>query len=124
MALKDEKKILEKKISNYKDLTAAQLTSEIVNRLKPQVLNKFMESNRQRMPYCLEAEKNLENGRSEEAIKLLDYALSKAHYGNEYLFGLLGDAYMKKDDIKKAFEYYEKSGSHDSLKKGEKIRRG
>jgi len=122
LTIKEEEKILRKAISNYNRLTATELTSQMIIKLKPQVRAKFMEANRRRMRYCLEAEENLNKGRAKQAIELLEYALPKAYYGNEYPLGLMGDAYMKKNDIKRALEFYDKSGSHDSLKKARQIR--
>lgn len=122
MTLKDEEKILRKAIPSYDKLTAAELTSQMIIKLKPQVRAKLMGANRGRMRYCLEAEENLNKGRVTQAIDLLEYALPKAYYGSEYPLGLMGDAYLKKGDIKRALEFYDKSGSHDSLKKARQIR--
>ncbi len=122
MTLKEEEKVLRKAIPSYDELSAAELTSQIIARVKPQIRAKFMEANRRRMRYCLEAEENLGKGRVKQAIELLEYALSMAYYGSEYPLGLMGDAYMKKGEVKKALEFYDKSGAYDSLKKARQIR--
>jgi len=56
-----------------------------------------------------------------QAIETLDFAISRGYFGNEYLYGLLGDAYYERGDRKKALELYVKSGSIDSLKKAKKL---
>lgn len=121
MTLKDEEKILRKAIPNYDKLSAAELSSQIILKVKPQIQKKFMEANRGRMRYCLEAEEELRRGRVKRAIELLEYALSKAYYGSEYPYGLFGDVYQKMGDTEKALEMYRKSGSQDSLKKARQI---
>lgn len=121
MGLKDEEEILRKAVPNFKKLSAAEVSKEII-KLKPQVQGKFMEANRRRMEYCLEAEDAIKKGSVDRGIEILEYALSRAYYGNEYPLGLMGDAYLKKGDTKKALEYYDKSGSFDSLKKARQIR--
>jgi len=120
--LKDEEKLLKKAIPNYDKLTAAELTSQMIIKLKPQIRAKLMDANRRRMRYCLDAEENLKKGRVKQAIELLDYALTMTYYGNEYPLGLMGDAYLEKGDIKRALGFYDKSGSHDSVKKARQIR--
>lgn len=121
MGLKDEEEILRKAVPNFKKLSAAELSKEII-KLKPQVRGTFMEANRRRMEYCLEAEEAIKKGSVDRGIEILEHALSKAHYGGEYPYGLMGDAYFKKGDIKRALEFYDKSGSFDSLKKARQIR--
>jgi tetratricopeptide (TPR) repeat protein len=56
-------------------------------------------------------------GKVNQDVEMLNHAISSGYYGNEYAYGLLGDAYLKKGETKKAIEFYRKSGSIDSLKK-------
>lgn len=117
MAIRDEEKILKKFIPEYKNLSAAELSSEIIARLSPQDQKPFIEANRKRMRYCVEAEEDLRRGRAKHALELLEYALGMSYYGREYPYGLMGDSYLKLGNTGKAAEMYTKSGSHDSLKK-------
>lgn len=55
--------------------------------------------------------------RRKKLESILNQAISSGYYGNEYAYGLLGDAYLKKGETKKAIEFYKKSGSIDFQKK-------
>lgn len=117
MGIKDEERILRKAIPEFEKMSAAELSSEIIARLSPSEQKPFLEANRKRMRYCMEAETELKRGRAKHALEILEYVLNMSYYGREYLYGLMGDAYQKLGDIEKAIEMYKKSGSHDSLKK-------
>jgi tetratricopeptide (TPR) repeat protein len=121
MGIKEEEEILRKAIPDYEELSAAELSRQIILKVSPQEQRKFMEANRRRMRYCVEAEEELRRGRVKHAMELLEYALSMGYYGREYPYGLLGDAYQKMGDVAKALEMYKKSGSHDSLRKARQL---
>jgi tetratricopeptide (TPR) repeat protein len=122
MSIKNEERILRKVIPEFKKLSAAELSSEIIAGLSPQEQKPFMEANRKRRRYCLEAEEELRRGRAKHALELLEYGLGMSYYGREYSYGLMGDAYRKLGDLEKAEEMYRKSGSHDSLKKLQQLK--
>lgn len=117
MGISDEEKILKKAIPGYRELSASELSSEIIAKLSLQDQKPFIEANRKRMRYCLEAEEELRRGRAKHALELLEYAVGMSYYGREYPYGLMGDAYSKLGNKQKAAEMYVKSGSHDSLRK-------
>jgi tetratricopeptide (TPR) repeat protein len=122
MTAKEEEKILEKAIPEFRELTAAELSSRIIEKLSPQERKPFLEGNRNLMRYCLQAEEALRQGRARHAQELLEYAMKASYHGREYLYGLLGDAYMRLGNAEKAAEMYSKSGSHDSLRKLRRLR--
>lgn len=64
-----------------------------------------------------EAELLIQQGRLLQAAEMLEFAIPRGYFGSEYLYGLLGDVYHRRGNIKKALKTYKKSGTIDSLKK-------
>ncbi len=122
ITLNEEEKILLKAIPGYEKLSAAELSSKIIEKLGPQEIKPFLENNRKLMSYCLQAEEALRQRRAKHALELLEHALKMSYYGREYLYGLMGDAYMRLGDGRRAADMYSKSGSHDSLRKLKQVR--
>lgn len=122
MTIKDEEEILKNLDPKFKNLSAAELSSLIQKKAKPGGRILFEKKNREKMRLCMQAEDLIQKGRLNQAIKMLNFAVSSGYFGNEYPYGLLGDAYLEKGDKKTALEMYTKSGSIDSLKKAKKIR--
>lgn len=122
MAIEEEEGILKRLDPNFKDLSAAEISNLVTKKLKPREQEIFIEANMKRTAYLTQAEELIRRGSVRQAIDMLDYIIPKCHFGNEYAYGLLGDAYLKKGDRKKALEMYEKSGSIDSLKKAKRLR--
>ncbi len=117
MGLLDEEKILEKLDSNFRKLSALELSKLIQNKATAQELELFKRKYREKMPLCQRAEEFIKAGRLSQAFEILNHALSMSYFGNEYAYGLLGDVYLKRGDVAKAVETYRKSGSIDSIKK-------
>lgn len=121
MSLKDEEKILERLNANYKSLSAAELSRLIQGKASTQELALFQGPYREKMPLCQRAEEFIRAGRHNQAVEILNHALSTGYFGNEYAYGLLGDVYLKRGEKAKALELYRKSGSLESLKKARKL---
>ncbi|MEE8167724.1 MAG: hypothetical protein V3T58_02485 [Candidatus Hydrothermarchaeales archaeon] len=111
----EEEKVLEKLSRNFKELNATEL-STLIKRAPAEVRRQLEKPYREKMRISTEAEELLNEGRVCKAMELLNYAIPLGYFGNEYSYGVLGDAYMKQDDRTKALEMYKKSGSIDSLK--------
>jgi tetratricopeptide (TPR) repeat protein len=122
MAIKDEEEILKNLDPKFENLSAAEVSSLIQKKAKPEERSLFEKRNREKMRLCMQAEGLIQEGRLNQAIEMLNFVISSGYFGNEYPYGLLGDAYFKKGDKKTALEMYTKSGSIDSLKKAKKIR--
>ncbi len=120
MSLADEEKILQR-FKNFHKLNATEL-SALIKKLPQDEQAIFTKPYREKMPLCIRAEEFIKAGKVNQAIEMLNHALSSGYYGNEYAYGLLGDAYLKKGDTKLAIEFYKKSGSIDSLKKIKRLR--
>ncbi len=73
------------------------------------------------MRLASDAEQLIQQGRFLQAVEPLEFAISRGYFGNEYLYGLLGDAYYGRGNREKAMEIYAKSGSIDSLKKAKTL---
>ncbi len=116
MSLSDEKKILERMNKNFRGLNATEL-SALIKKLPTEEQAIFTKTYHDKMPLCVRAEEYIKSGRVNQAIEMLNHAVSRGYYGNEYAYGLFGDAYLKKGETKRAIEFYKKSGSIDSLKK-------
>lgn len=112
----EEEAIIAKLDKDFKRLNATELT-KLIKRAHTKVLRELEKPYHEKMRLLTQAEEALEAGRVIKAIELSNYAISLGYYGNEYAYGLLGDAYMKRGDKGKALEMYKKSGSIDSLKK-------
>lgn len=117
MGLLDEEKILEKLYSNFRKLSALELSKLIQTKATAQELELFKRKYREKMPLCQRAEEFIKAGRLNQAFEILNHALSMSYSGNECAYGLLGDVYLKRGDVAKAVETYRKSGSIDSIKK-------
>ncbi|MFH1773631.1 MAG: hypothetical protein ABH874_01570 [Methanobacteriota archaeon] len=117
MGFLDEERILEKLDPNFRKLSAAELSNLIQKKASQEEKNLFLKPYREKMPLCRRAEEFIKVGRLNQAVELLNHALSMGYFGNEYAYGLLGDAYLKRGDAAKAVEMYRKSDSIDSIKK-------
>ncbi len=116
MGIADEEKELVRLSKDFKKLNAAEL-SDLIKKAPYKTQQLFERPYKEKMRLSMQAEELLRQGRVYQAMDLLKEALSLGYYGNEYPYGLLGDAYMKRGDREKAFEMYKKSGSIDSMKK-------
>ncbi|MBI5253308.1 MAG: hypothetical protein HY930_02775 [Euryarchaeota archaeon] len=121
MGLQDEEKILEKLDPNFRKLSAAELSKLIQTSATAQELALFQRPYREKMPLCQRAEEFIKAGRLNQAVEILNHALSTGYFGNEYAYGLLGDVHLKKGETAKAVEMYRKSGSIDSAKKIKRV---
>ncbi len=121
MPLKDEEKILQRLGANYKAMSAAELDKLIQGKASTQELEIFRKPYREKMPLCQRAEEFIRAGRLNQAVEILNHALSTGYFGNEYAYGLLGDVHLKRGEKAKALELYRKSGSLESLKKARKL---
>lgn len=121
MSLKEEEKILERLDANWKNLNAAELDKLIQGKASTQELEIFRKPYREKMPLCQRAEDFVRAGRLNQAIEILNHALSTGYFGNEYAYGLLGDVHLKRREKAKALDMYRKSGSLESLKKARKL---
>jgi len=117
MGILDEERILEKLDSNFRKLSAAELSNLIQKKASQEEKSLFLKPYREKMPLCQRAEEFIKVGRLNQAVELLNHALSMGYFGNEYAYGLLGDVYLKRGDAAKAVEMYRKSDSIDSTKK-------
>ncbi|NOZ76770.1 MAG: tetratricopeptide repeat protein [Euryarchaeota archaeon] len=120
MTTAEEEEILEKHVPGYSELTAWEL-SEAIKKLDHGLQKVFRASTGRKTQLTMEAEELLRQGRTVQALQLLEMALGLGYFGNEYTYGVLGDVYLKKGDRKKALEMYQKSGSYDSLKKAKNL---
>ncbi len=116
MGKADEEKELEKMSKNFRQLNSAEVT-DMISRLPDKKKQPFEGPYQEKMRLSMQAEELIGEGRANQAIGILNHAVSLGYFGNEYPYGLLGDAYMKRGDRPKALEMYRKSGSTDSLKK-------
>jgi tetratricopeptide (TPR) repeat protein len=116
-----EEEILKRLDPNFKSLSANELTDLIKKKAKPEERAIFEKKKREKMHLSVQAEDLIKHRRLNRAIDMLNYVVSSGYYGNEYPYGLLGDAYLAKGDKKKALEFYRKSGTIDSLKKATKL---
>jgi tetratricopeptide (TPR) repeat protein len=116
MSILEEEKFLEKMSKKFKQLNSAEL-SDLVKKAPYKTQRLFERPYKEKMRLSMRAEELLGKGRVNQAGELLNNAVSLGYFGNEYPYGLLGDAYMKRGDRVKALEMYQKSGSTDSLKK-------
>jgi tetratricopeptide (TPR) repeat protein len=120
MGKKEEEAILKKINPDFKKLNATEL-SELIKKLKYSEQKVFRASTGKKTQLTLEAEELLQQGRTVQALQLLEMALDLGYFGNEYTYGVLGDVYLKRGEREKALEMYKKSGSYDSLKKAKKL---
>ncbi len=116
MSRAEEKEILQKLSKDFKELNATAL-SALIKKAPSDVRRKLEKPYSEKMRHSTFAEDLINEGRVMKALELLNYAISLGYYGNEYPYGLMGDAYLKQGDREKALERYKKSGSIDSLKK-------
>ncbi|MFQ5975736.1 MAG: hypothetical protein ACE5J5_05440 [Candidatus Hydrothermarchaeales archaeon] len=116
MTRAEEEEILDKFNPDWRSLNAFELSELITKKVKHKEQEIFTKAFRNKAPRIHEAEEYVRVGRIGKALEVLNYALSRGHYGNEAVYGLLGDVYLKKGDKEKAIEMYKKSGSIDSLK--------
>jgi tetratricopeptide (TPR) repeat protein len=116
MGISEEKKLLEKRVKDFKSLNSAEL-SDLIKKMPLKKRTFFEKPYQEKMRYATQAEDLLGQGRTNQALDLLDRAISLGYFGNEYAYGLIGDAYLKRGDRVMALEMYQKSGSTDSLKK-------
>jgi len=112
----EEKEILQNLSKDFKQLNATEL-SALIKKAPLDARRKLEKPYHKKMRFATQAEDLINEGRVIKAIELLNYAIPLGYFGNEYPYGLLGDAYYKQDDREKALEMYKKSGSIDSLKK-------
>lgn len=117
MTPKQEKELLKKYGISVERLSAEEVTQLIKKKASPAELEEFKKKYPKKMNYCAQAEEAMGQGNLRRAEEMLEYALSLGVYGNEVIYNLLGDLYIKKGRRDKAMEYYRKSGSIDSLKK-------
>ncbi len=106
---------------NFKKLNAAEISDLINKKASRDEMKIFKSVYPESMRLANDAEQLIQGGRFLQAIETLEFAISRGYFGNEYLYGLLGDAYYERGDRKKALEIYVKSGSIDSLKKAKKL---
>jgi Flp pilus assembly protein TadD len=116
MSILEEEKFLEKMSKKFKQLNSAEL-SDLIKKAPYKTQTLFERPYKEKMRLSIQAEELLGKGRVNQAVEILNNAVSLGYFGNEYPYGLLGDAYMKRGDRAKAHEMYRKSGSTDSLKK-------
>ncbi len=121
MTLAEEEEILDKLNPDWRSLNAFELSELINKKTKSKVQEIFTKAYSSKTSRILEAEDCLAMGRMGKALEVLNYALSRGHFGNEAIYGLLGDIYLRKDDKEKAVEMYTKSGSIDSMKNLKRI---
>jgi tetratricopeptide (TPR) repeat protein len=116
MSILEEEKFLEKMSKKFKQLNSAEL-SDLIKKAPYKTQTLFERPYKEKMRLSMQAEELLGKGRVNQAVGILNNAVSLGYFGNEYPYGLLGDAYMKRGNRAKALEMYRKSGSTDSLKK-------
>ncbi len=116
MGILEEEKLLEKRFKDFKSLNSSEIT-ELVKKMPEKKQQPFEKPYQEKMRLSMQAEELIGQRRTNQAIGLLNQAISLGYFGNEYPYGLLGDAYMIRGDRTKASEMYQKSGSIDSLKK-------
>ncbi len=121
MALAEEEKILDKLSKDWRSLNAFELSELIKKKAKRKEEEIFTKAYRSKASRILEAEESLASGRIVKAVEILNYALTRGYYGNEAVYGLLGDVSLRKGDKEKAILMYKKSGSIDSLKNLKRI---
>lgn len=116
MGIAEEEKLLEKLSKDFRKMNATELSKMI--KMAPAEQRALLEKPyREKMRLATQAEEFLKQGRLNQALEMLNHAMSLGHFGNEYPYGLLGDIYIKRGEKAKAYEMYNKSGSIDSLKK-------
>jgi len=116
MALAEEEKILDKLNKDWRSLSAFELSELIKKKAKRKEEEIFTKAYGSKASRIIEAEEFLASGRIVKAFEILNYALTRGYYGNEAVYGLLGDVSLRKGDKEKAIEFYKKSGSIDSQK--------
>jgi tetratricopeptide (TPR) repeat protein len=116
MSILEEEKLLEKMSKKYMQLNSAEI-SDLIKKAPTKTQTLFERPYKEKMRLSMMAEELLGKGRVNQAMDLLKNVVSLGYFGNEYPYGLLGDAYMKRGDRAKALEMYLKSGSIDSMKK-------
>ncbi len=121
MTLAEEEEILDKLNPDWRSLNAFELSESINKKTKSKVQEIFTKAYSNKTSRILEAEDYLATGRIGKALEVLNYALSRGYFGNEVVYGLLGDIYLRKGDKEKAIEMYTKSGSIDSMKNLKRI---
>jgi tetratricopeptide (TPR) repeat protein len=117
MTPKQEKELLKKYGIDLEKLSAEEVTQLLKKHASREELEELKKKYGKKMSYCTQAEEAMRQGNLRRAEEMLDYALSLGIYGNEVVYNLLGDVYVKKGNREKAKEYYKKSGSIESLKK-------
>ncbi len=117
MTPKQERELLERYGIDAERLSAEQVTCMLRERATREELEALKKRYMRKMEYCAQAEQAMAQGNLRRAEELLEYALSLGVYGNEAVYNLLGDLWMKRGDREKASSYYRKSGSIESLKK-------
>lgn len=121
MTRAEEEVILDKLKPDWRSLNASKLSELIKKKAKRNEQEIFTKAYRSKAPRIHEAEEYIKAGRLGKAGEVLNYALSRGHFGNEAVYGLLGDILLRKGDKEKAILMYKKSGSIDSLKNLKRI---
>jgi len=117
MSPKQERELLERYGIDPERLSAEEVTQLLKKKATRQELEALRSRYARKMSYCAQAEQAMAQGNLRRAQELLEYALSLGVYGNEAVYNLLGDLYMRRGERERAAEFYRKSGSTDSLKK-------
>jgi tetratricopeptide (TPR) repeat protein len=121
ISIKEQEKILERLDPDFKKLNARDISDLISKKAGKDEMKTFKSMYKESMRLATDSELLLQTGRFVQAAEMLEFAISRGYFGNEYLYGLLGDVYQKRGDVKKALEMYVKSGSIDSLSKAGKL---
>ncbi|MEE8400665.1 MAG: hypothetical protein V3R86_00720 [Candidatus Hydrothermarchaeaceae archaeon] len=106
---------------NFKKLCADDVSKLINKKASIKELKIFKSTYKESRELASEAELLIQQGRLLKAAEMLEFAIPRGYFGSECLYGLLGDVYHKRGDIKKALEMYKKSGTIDSLKKAKQL---
>ncbi len=121
ISIKEQEKILKRLDPDFKKLNAKEISDLITQKASRDEMKIFKSMYKESMRLATDSELLIQTGRFVQATEMLEFAISRGYFGNEYLYGLLGDVYHKRGDVKKAKEMYIKSGSIDSLKKAKKL---
>lgn len=121
MTIAEEEEILDKIDPKWRTLNAFELSDMIKKKVKRKEQEIFTTALSNKTFRIVEAEEYVGTGRVGKAMEVLNYALTRGHFGNEAIYGLLGDIWLRRDNKEKAIEMYKKSGSIDSLKVVKKI---